>query len=76
MHYFAALCANRLAFAVAAPAQLGEAEVAYRRILIELSDRRLCWPKRFRRLRAKAIEGIKRVEEARKGNYDTSWLPA
>lgn len=76
MHFFAALCARKNSFVVKEPYQLGEAEAAYRRILIELSDRRFCWPRRFRRLRASAKQGIRRVEEARKGNYDADWLPA
>jgi hypothetical protein len=76
MHYFAALCGNTLGFPVAAPAHLNDAETEYRRILIKLSDRRFRWPKRYRRLRAGAKAGIKRVEEARKGAYDTNWLPA
>jgi tetratricopeptide (TPR) repeat protein len=75
-HYFAALCANAQGFVAAEPYQLGEAEAAYRRILIELSDRRHRWPRRFRRLRARATKGIARVLEAKKGNYDANWLPA
>ena len=63
----------------AEPYHLGEAEAAYRRIVIELSDRRRrwpLWPRKFRRLRKKATNGIKRVIEARNGNYDTNWLPS
>jgi hypothetical protein len=76
MHYFAATCAHEQEFNAAEQAQLGQAEAAYRRILIELSDRRIHWRRKFRRLRAKARNGIKRVADARKGNYDTDWLPS
>ena len=79
MHYYAALCAREQGFVAAAPAQLGHAEAAYRRILIELSDRRRrwsLWPRKFRRLRKKAANGVKRVVAARNGNYDTNWLPS
>jgi hypothetical protein len=77
MHYFAALCANRqVGFAAAEPAQLDAAEEAYQRILIDLSDRRFQWPQRYRRLRARAKSGIRRVKDARNGTYDVNWLPA
>lgn len=77
MHYFAALCANRqVGFVSKEPAHLGDAETEYQRILLELSDGRFRWPKRFRRLRARAKEGLKRVLEARAGDYDVNWLPA
>ena len=76
MHYFAALCAHEQGFVAAEPAQLGQAEAAYRRILIELSDRRRRWRLRFRQLRSKATKGVKRIAEARDGNYDANWLPS
>jgi hypothetical protein len=76
MHYFEAMCAHELDFPAKEPLQLGEAEAAYRRILIELSDRRHRWPRKFRRLRGKAKQGVKRVAAARNGNYDTNWLPS
>ena len=75
MHYFAALCAHELGYPAAEPFQLGEAEAAYRRILIVLSDRRSRWPRKFRRLRKKAAKGIERVAEAHNGSYDRQWLP-
>jgi hypothetical protein len=76
-HYFAALCANQLRFPVAEPFHLGEAETAYQRVLNELSDRRRRWPgSSFSQLHKGATDGIKRVEDARKGVYDFNWLPA
>lgn len=73
-HYFAAACGNQLKFPVATPVHLDQAATAYQRIVSELSDRRFK-PRRYFRLRARAIEGLNRVASARKGTYDLSWLP-
>jgi hypothetical protein len=74
MHYFAALCADRNGYFVAAPAQLGAAESDYRSVLRGLP--RLKWRRSHLRLRTKARAGLKRVKAAKSGDYDTNWLPS
>ena len=76
MHYFAALRAHEHGFVAAEPYHLGEAEAAYRQVLIELSDRRHRWRRKFRRLRLRASKGVKLVADAQQGNYDACWLPS
>lgn len=75
MHYYTALGAHELGFVVIAPAQLVDAETEYRRVATELGRRKWFRPRKYRRLRARAHEGIRRVAAAREGNYDLSWLP-
>lgn len=75
MHYYAALGAHGLGFVVIARAQLDEAETEYRRVATELGRRRWLRPRKFKRLRSRAHEGLRRVAAAREGKYDLSWLP-
>lgn len=75
MHYYTALGAHELGFVVIAPAQLADAETEYRRVATELGRRRWLRPRKFRHLRTRAHDGLRRVAAAREGNYDTSWLP-
>jgi hypothetical protein len=75
MHYYTALGANPLRFVGIEQAQLNDAEAEYERIVSELSKRKWFRPRRYRRLRARALEGHRRVKEARGGSYDLNWLP-
>jgi hypothetical protein len=73
--YLAAYCARMSPFLVLEQQHLSEAEATYGRLVKELSSRRWLKPRQFRRLRSRAREGAARVEAAKKGTYDTSWLP-
>lgn len=75
MHYYTALGAQELGFVVIAATQLDQAETEYSRVSIELGRRRWARPRKFRKLRQHAEEGVRRVTAARKGDYDVSWLP-
>ena len=75
MHYYTALGANPLRFVAIEHAQLNDAEAEYERIVSELSQRKWFRPRRYRRLRARALEGQRRVEQARGGSYNLDWLP-
>lgn len=73
--FLGAYCARMSKFTSLEARHLGEAQATYRNLVRDLSARRWFRPRRFRRLRARAIDGLVRVETAKQGNYDTSWLP-
>ena len=70
MHYFTAMCCNRLGFVAIERAQLNESDADYTRILAELSKRDWLRRKQSTRLRSSATKGQQRIADARKGIYD------
>ena len=76
MHFFTAMCRNRLGFVAIERAQLNESECDYTRILAELSKRGWLRQKQSTRLRSSATKGQQRIADARKSIYDFNWLPA
>jgi hypothetical protein len=73
--YLAGYCARMSNFNGLEKTRLSEAEASYSGLVRELSARRWLRPRQFRRLRSMARDGLARVENAKNGTYDTSWLP-
>jgi hypothetical protein len=73
--YLAGYCAKMSNFNRRERVHLSEAETSYSGLVRELSARRWLRPRQYRRLRSIARGGLARVENAKNGTYDTSWLP-
>ena len=74
--YLAAYCARMSSYQSLEQQHLSDAQATYTGLASELSTRRWLRPRQYRRLRARAKHGVVRVEAAKTGIYDTSWLPA
>lgn len=75
VQYLAAYCARLSPYPVREAMHLADAGATYANLVRDLSARRWLRPRRYRRLRIKAREGLNRVRDAQNGSYDTSWLP-
>jgi hypothetical protein len=73
--YLAGYCARMSNFNGLEKTHLSDAEASYSGLVRELSARRWLRPRQYRRLRSMARGGLARVENAKNGTYDTSWLP-
>jgi hypothetical protein len=75
IQYLSAYCARMSKFPVLEATHLADARTTYDGLVRDLSARRWLRPRQFRRLRSLARGGLARVEAAKNGTYDTSWLP-
>jgi hypothetical protein len=74
IHFVAAWIAHRLGFGIEEPSHLSKAETAYAEVLAKLPKRAWLVPYAQRKLREEANAGLKRIERAKAGDYDTNWL--